>query len=471
MDKLKLTKKIIIHGDFYGRCQGNHINSLSSFDDYNIHIIDGKVTNAQKTSYYDAISDESISLRISEIEDVKITLKDIEENIEHVFVEDLKDVIIYDIEFKDVIKEGEHTLGIIKGKIYAALVYNEEVKLAKLAPKPPKKNLEIVKETAKKVKAKAERNFFPSLSILFYAFLFILLAFLFKEKLLIFLLFGAGIFILRSIVFFLIKIIFRSAFIVFILLIALGLWSVFSDGLDTSKTENDEIAVEDPPEYNELVSRVFSWSDYNNRKYSRNFKFKYGDYIKSKENKEQMNPFSSWSEIYLNLNKFDSNKLNLIYSTLQKVRDDNNLNRNRFADVIVSLIQSIPYSYTMGNDCNAENLPDKIKKAIRIGTPCMSNVKYGILTPIEFFYFKKGDCDSRTVLIYTILKHFGYDVVILNSDLYEHSMIGINLPLYGKYKLINGKKYYFWETTSKGLTAGILPPAFWNINEWSLFLK
>ncbi len=470
MDKLKLTKKIIIHGDFYGRCQGNHVNSLSSFDDYNINIIDGKVTNAQKTSYYDAISDESISLRISEIEDVKITLKDIEENIEHVFVEDLKDVIIYDIEFKDVIKEGEHTLGIIKGKIYAALVYNEEVKLAKLAPKPPKKNLEIVKETAKKVKAKAERNFFPSLSILFYAFLFILLAFLFKEKLLIFLLFGAGLFILRSIVFFLIKIIFRSAFIVFILLIALGLWSVLSDGLDTSKTENDEIAVENPLEYNEIVSRPISWSDYDNRTYFGDFKFKYMDYIKSKENKEEIIPFSE-KELYSSLKNFDSNKLDLIYSTLQKIKNDNNLNRNRFAEVVVSLIQSIPYSYNIPGNCNGDDIPSAYKNDIISGVPCISNVRHDILTPLEFFYLQKGDCDSRTVLIYTILKRFGYDIVILNSELYGHSMIGINIPAYGKYKLINGKKYYFWETTNTGWSVGKLPPKNWNISKWYLALK
>ena len=470
MDKLKLTKKIIIHGDFYGRCQGNHINSLSSFDDYNINIIDGKVTNAQKTSYYDAISDESISLRISEIEDVKITLKDIEENIEHVFVEDLKDVIIYDIEFKDVIKEGEHTLGIIKGKIYAALVYNEEVKLAKLAPKPPKKNLEIVKETAKKVKAKAERNFFPSLSILFYAFLFILLAFLFKEKLLIFLLFGAGLFILRSIVFFLIKIIFRSAFIVFILLIALGLWSVLSDGLDTSKTENDEVTVEDPPEYNEIVSRNFSWKDYDNRNYFGNFKFKYGDYVKSKQNKEYRDFYSN-RDLYASLSRFDDNKFNLIYSTLQKIKKDKNLNRNRFAKVVVSLIQSIPYSFNIAGNCNGVDIPSAYKNDIINGVPCISNVRHDILTPLEFFYNRKGDCDSRTVLIYTILKKFGYDVIILNSVRYTHSMIGINLPAYGKYKSINGKKYYFWETTGKDWSIGILPPENWDISKWYLALK
>ena len=62
-------------------------------------------------------------------------------------------------------------------------------------------------------------------------------------------------------------------------------------------------------------------------------------------------------------------------------------------------------------------------------------------------------------------------MVILNSDLYAHSMIGINLPMYGKYKMISGKKYYFWETTSKGFTAGVLPPDNWNISKWFLALK
>jgi hypothetical protein len=50
-------------------------------------------------------------------------------------------------------------------------------------------------------------------------------------------------------------------------------------------------------------------------------------------------------------------------------------------------------------------------------------------------------------------------------------MIGINIPAYGKYKLINGKKYYFWETTNSGWSVGVLPPENWNISKWHLALK
>ena len=74
--KINITKKIIIHGDFQGRYHANEINTLSSFDDYDINIIDGNISNAQQISYYKVISDESISFRLSKLENVKINIDD-----------------------------------------------------------------------------------------------------------------------------------------------------------------------------------------------------------------------------------------------------------------------------------------------------------------------------------------------------------------------------------------------------------
>ena len=469
MEKIKLTKKIIIHGDFEGKYHGNEIYTKSSFSDYDIKINNCNVKNAVKKEYLEAISEKSISFKTSKLENVKIQLNDENYDSKYVFLEDLEDVLIYDIQFSNVINEGNSTYGEITGKIYGSLVYEEEVELAKLPPEPPKKTSEIIKNAAFNFKEKAERNFFPSLSILFYIFLFLCLAFLLEENLIIILLFAAGIYILRSILIFLINILFKSSYLIFIILLSLGLWSIFSEGLDSSRNE-DEITLEDPPEYNEIISRSISWNDYDEKRYYGDFKFKYGDYLKSKKNKEQLTPFSN-RDLYSSLNRFDQNRLDMIYSTLQRIRNENNLSRNRFAEVVVSLIQSIPYSYNIENDCEGNNLPEAYKEAIKSGIPCLSFTRHDILSPLEFFYLKKGDCDSRTVLIYTILKRFGYDVAILNSNLYAHSMIGINLPTYGKYKLINGKKYYFWETTAQGWELGVLPPDNWDISKWYLALK
>ena len=469
MGKIKLTKKIIIHGDFDGKYHGNEIYTKSSFSDYDIKINNCSIKNAVKKEYLEVISEKSISFKTSRLENVKIQLNDENYDSKYVFLEDLEDVLIYDIKFSNVINEGNSTYGEITGKVYGSLEYEEEVELAKLPPEPPKKTSEILKNVAFNFKEKAERNFFPSLSILFYIFLFLCLAFLLEENLIIILLFAAGIYILRSILIFLINILFKSSYLIFIFLLSLGLWSVFSEGLDSSKNE-DEITLEDPPEYNEIISRSISWNDYDEKRYYGDFKFKYGDYLKSKKNKEQLTPFSN-RDLYSSLNRFDQNRLDMIYSTLQRIRNENNLSRNRFAEVVVSLIQSIPYSYNIENDCEGNNLPEAYKEAIRSGIPCLSFTRHDILSPLEFFYLKKGDCDSRTVLIYTILKRFGYDVAILNSNLYAHSMIGINLPTYGKYKIINGKKYYFWETTAQGWELGVLPPDNWDISKWYLALK
>jgi len=67
LEKINLIKKIIIHGDFQGRYHADEINTISSFDDYDINVIDGNVSNAKQTNYYDVISDESISFRLSKL--------------------------------------------------------------------------------------------------------------------------------------------------------------------------------------------------------------------------------------------------------------------------------------------------------------------------------------------------------------------------------------------------------------------
>ena len=472
MDKVKISKKIIIHGDFYGKYHGNEIDSKLSYTDYDININNPHVTNATNTEYLDVISDKSISFKTNRLENVKIQLNDEKYDPKYVFLEDLEDVIIYDIEFSNVIKDEKTTLGVIRGKIYGSLIYDEEVLLAKLPTEPPKKTGEIIKETAVKLKEKVERNFFPSLSILFYIILFLCLAFLLQENLLIILLFGAALYILRTIAFFLIKILFRSSYVIFILLILLGLWSVFSEGLDTTRIEDDDVVVEDPPEYDEIVTRTFNWRDYDNRSYSANIKFKYGDYIKSINNRNKL----SWNingetQVYRKMHEFDNTKFDLIYQELEKIRNSNNLNRINFAETIVSMVQSIPYSYVFEMSCQSPLIPSEYRNNINNGTLCMGNIKNGVATPLEFFYNKKGDCDTRTVLIYTMLKKFGYDVVILNSNLYWHSMIGVNLPAYGDFKLINGKKYFFWETTNTGWVIGDLPPGNKDISKWYLALK
>ena len=58
---------------------------------------------------------------------------------------------------------------------------------------------------------------------------------------------------------------------------------------------------------------------------------------------------------------------------------------------------------------------------------------------------------------------------MLSSELYKHSIIGINLPFKGISKPINGIKYVVWETTTQGIPPGIISREisdmrFWNVS-------
>lgn len=165
-----------------------------------------------------------------------------------------------------------------------------------------------------------------------------------------------------------------------------------------------------------------------------------------------------WRNIYFELYQHDKELISFIKDSLQYVASLNNLSRNEFAYLIVSFVQDIPYNYVMPGPCD------------RNDHPCRSNEKFGILSPVEFLYSLSGDCDTRSVLLYSILKHFNYDPLIMISNQYRHAMIAIDLPASGDYIIHKGKKFYFWETTNTGWLPGMLPPDVNNLAYWKITL-
>jgi len=154
------------------------------------------------------------------------------------------------------------------------------------------------------------------------------------------------------------------------------------------------------------------------------------------------------------------------------------LNKVQAAKFIVSSIQSIPYTLLhVHSHKDAENpqtyinegAPKSVANAFankiknyhqrkkmlipldQVGG-CQENVTpNGFVSPIEMIMTQMGDCDTRTITLYLLLKSFGFDVIELVSDVESHAIIAINLPIAGGkvYYPFRGKKYYIWETTSK----------------------
>ena len=179
-----------------------------------------------------------------------------------------------------------------------------------------------------------------------------------------------------------------------------------------------------------------------------------------------------WGTLYDYLDQTDTPSLDLVMDAFQKIHSEKKLNQMEFAEMVISCIQDIPYSFVFQEEClPADNYETSIRSILEeCPECCLGNVPYGIQNPVSFLQNLKGDCDTRTVIIYSILKYYNYDVAILNSEFYRHSIIGVNLPAKGIYKLHYGKKYVVWETTAKYFEAGKLPSNFNDITHWNVIL-
>jgi hypothetical protein len=223
-----------------------------------------------------------------------------------------------------------------------------------------------------------------------------------------------------------------------------------------------------------IISNFWAWQSYDSIHYSGYIKIRNKDYkdagIFRNNLSEKVLTTNQYNAVVSKLTIFDKNKFASIYYLFDSLKLKNKLNEMQFAEMITCFVQTIPYTLILENNCNANLYNDEfIKNYLMNGGQCEGYVKYGLFSPIEFMGNLKGDCDTRTLLLFTILSHYRFEVAILGSELYRHSVIGINLPYNGVNKIINGSKYYLWETTLKGLKPGMFPHEisemrFWNVN-------
>lgn len=217
------------------------------------------------------------------------------------------------------------------------------------------------------------------------------------------------------------------------------------------------------------------WKDNYGNNYSSSLAVRESDFIRLRDKVSDFRPAPGgnfWGKLYDYIDRNDTPALDLVIQSFDEIHRSKQLNQMEFAEMIVSCVQDIPYSFVFQGEClEPSSYEDSIRNILE-NCPqcCIGNVAYGIQNPISFLQNLKGDCDTRTVLIYSLLKHYNYDVAILNSDFYRHSIIGINLPAQGVSKLYYGKKYIVWETTGKYFTPGQLPSNFSDINHWEVIL-
>ena len=245
--------------------------------------------------------------------------------------------------------------------------------------------------------------------------------------------------------------------------------------------EKEETTTVRPPDENNpndsLIAHFRKWKDYGGRQYQGYLTVSVKDFSNAQFNRTTLSiiPQSErdMNRVYKNLVANDYDKLNRICAMFDSIRMKNNLasGSRQFANIIVSCVQDIPYTLILQDECNPYIYNDNfIKTYLTDGGSCLPDIKYGILSPVEFMARLKGDCDTRTVLLFSILTKFNYDVMVLGSYSYKHSILAININGNGTCKIYNHKKYYVWETTMENMQIGQLPPDISNMKLWDINL-
>jgi hypothetical protein len=226
-----------------------------------------------------------------------------------------------------------------------------------------------------------------------------------------------------------------------------------------------------------IISHFRSWRDYDNNLYEGSYFVKYTAYQNAKFYKNNLqilgNNQAEYDKILFSLKENDKENINGLYQLFDTLKFEKKIDSITFAKMIVSFVQDIPYALVLPENCDPNLYADNfIKQYLNSNNAkCDGFEKFGINTPVEFLATLNGDCDTRTLLLYTIFAHYNYDIALLSSETYSHSIIGINLPLEGKSYDYENQKYILWETTSPNIKPGILPQEISNTNNWRISLK
>jgi hypothetical protein len=214
-----------------------------------------------------------------------------------------------------------------------------------------------------------------------------------------------------------------------------------------------------------------AWLDFKPQRYEGKLIMSQCYYNQSRENRESLNPESShiitfYNKLYTKLSISDRNKMNLIYTMFDSIRNAKKLGEAQFADLIVTCVQDIPYRLVIDNPADLDGRMLQLYR--RDGA--LEHIKFGVQAPAEFMYNLQGDCDTRALFCFTVLDHFGYDAAILISEYYAHAILGLAIPSTGASINHRGKRYFTWETTAKGFQLGQMAPDCSNMNYWEIVL-
>lgn len=249
------------------------------------------------------------------------------------------------------------------------------------------------------------------------------------------------------------------------------------DHLEEIEEAKDEEDLEEnlPPDDScKYSSDLLAWSSLDGRRYKMNVFVCNDDIERAKTVRENSNSFGHevWTEMYQN----DKSGLGNVVSAYKKLIKKHNLDYMESLNLVCSSAQHDEYTFIEYGPC--QGMSDDCAPR-----GCCSNVKpFAVYSPIEYIVQRTGDCDTKSLYAYTILKELGFDVALAHGDARNpdgsggpHCVlaVAINSTPKGGNTFIKenstNKKYYLWEMTARDMHLGEWTWTASNMRTWELY--
>jgi hypothetical protein len=228
--------------------------------------------------------------------------------------------------------------------------------------------------------------------------------------------------------------------------------------------EDDSLKVDD------RIQFEWMWSSFDDKKYQLLFQLNKNQVINASINRENSN--NAGGTLYQELYEYDRKILQSMIEGYKAIIKNNNLDYYAALDMVVTSIQSIPYTLVLDSEgimykgewvkCPCQTAFGYFKGNCSVmpnGDGCCNDIEpWGVFSPVEFATRKTGDCDTRSLFAFTILKNLGFEVAVMGSRNEGHSVLGVKVPsIPGDGRRgdeLDAREYFLWELTSYGHRLG-----------------
>lgn len=255
------------------------------------------------------------------------------------------------------------------------------------------------------------------------------------------------------------------------------------------KTRNGQIKVSPPkrtddrskgeaPDYS--TQKEIQWFDFSDRSYLARYQTSQASYEQSVDRKTELRDqiiqnvstsLEFYTKFYVDLHRMDEDKIRGIVKIFSDSAKRLRLSPLETAEMVVTFVQEFPYVMVHEESCRVamESGNDFVIKYHNDKKPCMANVVAGVQSPYEFMHNLKGDCDTRTLLAFSILSGLNIGSSVWVSETYGHSILGVAVPAgHGMSKEVRGVRHYGVELTAKGFRVGMVAPDQARSGNWDI---